>query len=349
VRYELLAKHARDVVMFISPQGGRILEVNDAAVRAYGYTHGEMLTLTIADLRAPETRAEIPAQLRIAAEQGILFQTTHIRKDGSRFPVEASAWGTTLEGERVILSVIRDISARRRAERERDQSERFRELFIGVLGHDLRNPLSAVLTGAALVLRRGALGDTDVRTLRRVHSSGLRMERMIEQILDFTRSRLGGGIPIEPKPFDLSELLAHVVDELTVAAAAEPAITLQHEGVTTGEWDEDRLEQVFSNLIHNALQHGRGGRVDVTLSGGEREVVVRVRNDGEPIHPTILPVMFDPFRQAEKRSRGRAGGLGLGLYISQQIVAAHGGKIEVESRVAEGTTFEVMLPRHPAG
>jgi PAS domain S-box-containing protein len=345
-RYELLAKHARDVVMFISPQGGRVLEVNEAAVRAYGYTHAEMLTLTIADLRAPETRADIPAtQLRAAAEEGILYQTTHVRKDGSRFPVEASARGTTLEGERVILSVIRDISARRHAEHERDRNERFRELFIGMLGHDLRNPLSAVLSGAVLVLRRGALSDPDVRTLQRIHSSGLRMGRMIEQILDFTRSRLGGGIPVEPKPFDLSKLLVRVVEELT-AADPEPAITLQHGGVTTGEWDEDRLEQVFSNLIHNALQHGRGGRVDVTLNGGEREIVVRVHNDGEPIHPALLPVIFDPFQQVEMRSRGRAGGLGLGLYISQQIVAAHGGKIEVVSRVGEGTTFDVMLPRY---
>jgi PAS domain S-box-containing protein len=344
-RYELLAKYARDVVMFVSPWDGHILEANEAAVRVYGYTHAELLALTIADLRAPETRSELPAQLRKAVEEGVLFQTTHIRKDGRRFPVEASAQTTVLEGERVILSIVRDITVRRRAEEEREQNERFRELFIGILGHDLRNPLAAVLTGASAMLRRGTLGDADVRTLKRIHSSGLRMGRMIDQILDFTRSRLGGGIPIELRSFDLSELLVRIVDELS-AADPEPIISLHHQGETTGEWDEDRLEQVFSNLIHNALQHGRGERVDVTAEGDERRIVVRVRNDGEPIPSSILSVIFDPFHQAEKRSRGRAGGLGLGLYISQQIVAAHGGQIEVVSRAEDGTMFEVTLPRH---
>ncbi len=184
--------------MFLSQSDGRILEVNDAALRAYRYTHDEMLALRIVDLRAPETRGEIADQLRRASNEGILFQTIHVRKDGSRFPVETSATGTVLDGERVVLSVIRDISARRRAEEEREQNDRFRELFIGMLGHDLRNPLSAMLTGTALLLRRAELPEAEARTLGRIHTSGLRMARMIDQLLDFTRTRLGGGIPVAP-------------------------------------------------------------------------------------------------------------------------------------------------------
>ena len=315
-RYELLAKYARDVVMFIDPDTGRILEANDAAMRTYGYTRPKLLTLTIADLHAPETRAELPAQLSAAAGDGILFQTTHMRFDGSRFPVEASARGVRLDGQLFVLSVVRDITVRRRAEEARDQSDRFRELFIGMLGHDLRTPLSAMLTGSALLLRRGTLSEADVRTIRRIHTSGQRMGRMIEQLLDFTRTRLGGGIPVQCKRLDLRDLLEHVVEELS-AANPEALVTLEHEGATDGAWDEDRLSEVFSNLIHNAFKHGDGKPVRVSLRGEDMAVFVRVHNGGAPIAPRILPANLRsvPARRAarggEEQERPRTGALHL--------------------------------------
>jgi PAS domain S-box-containing protein len=347
-RYELLAKYARDVVMFIDPDTGRILEANDAAMRVYGYTRAKLLTLTIADLHAPETRADLPAQLSAAAGDGILFQTTHMRLDGSRFPVEASARGVRLDGQLFVLSVVRDITVRRRAEEARDESDRFRELFIGMLGHDLRTPLSAILMGSALLLRRGTLSEAEVQSVRRVHTSGQRMARMIDQLLDFTRTRLGGGIPAQCKTLDLRDLLEHVVEELS-AANPEAVVTLEHEGATGGAWDEDRLAEVFSNLIHNALKHGDGEQVRVSLRGEDTEVFVRVHNGGEPIDPSVLPLIFDPFRRAERRAEGKKSGLGLGLYISQQIVMAHAGEIRVRSTKQEGTIFEVVLPRAREG
>ena len=344
-RYELLAKQANDYVLFIGPTDGHILDVNDAALRAYGYMRAEILSLTIFDLRAPETREAIAGQIREAMGDGILFETTHVRKDGSRFPVEVSAKGAVFGGEPTLLSVVRDISARRRAEDERAQNDRFRELFIGMLGHDLRTPLSAVLSGSALTLRRGTLAEADVRTIRRIHTSGQRMARMIEQLLDFTRTRLGGGIPLRCEALDLRELLEQVVEELS-AANPEALVTLEHEGVTGGVWDEDRLSEVFSNLIHNALKHGDGEQVRVSLRGEDSEVLVRVHNSGDPIDPGVLPLIFDPFRRAAGKDKS---GLGLGLYISQQIVAAHRGEIRVHSTKEEGTTVEVVLPRGLAG
>jgi PAS domain S-box-containing protein len=342
-RYELLARHANDTVLFIRRSDGRLLEVNDAALKSYGYTRAEMLALTIADLRAPETHG-LADQLRRVTSEGFLCQATHIRKDGSRFPVEVNARGTELEGEPVVLSVIRDVTRRRRAEEEREQNERFRDLFVGMLGHDLRNPLSAVLTGTSLALRRAQLSEADSRTLHRVHAAGQRMARMIEQLLDFTRTRHGGGIPVLRKPIDMRELLLHVVDELG-GANPEAAIELEHRGPTDGAWDGDRLAQVFSNLIHNALQYGHGEPVRVSVRGGDLEVVVSVHNGGDPIDPALLPAIFDPFRRAEKRGADKKSGLGLGLYISQQIVAAHGGAITVQSSAGEGTRFEVVIPR----
>jgi PAS domain S-box-containing protein len=343
-RYELLARHANDTVLFIRRSDGRLLEVNEAALKAYGYTHAEMLALTLEDLRAPETLDTLPEQIERVSSEGFLCQSTHVRKDGTRFPVEVSARATELEGEPVILSVIRDITRRRRADEEREQNERFRDLFVGMLGHDLRNPLSAVLTGTDLALRRSQLSEADARTLRRVNTAGQRMARMIEQLLDFTRTRHGGGIPVHRKPVDLRELLLHVVDELG-GANPEAVIEFDHHGPTDGAWDADRLAQVFSNIIHNALQYGHGEPVHVSVRGGDEEVVVRVHNGGDPIDPVLLPAIFDPFRRAEWRSADKKHGLGLGLYISQQIVAAHGGMICVESMVREGTTFEVTIPR----
>jgi PAS domain S-box-containing protein len=343
-RYELLARHANDTVLFIRRSDGRLLEVNEAALKSYGYSHAELLALTVFDLRAPESRHQLASQLPQVTSDGFFCQTTHIRKDGTRFPVEVSARATELEGEPVILSVIRDITRRRRAEEEREQNERFRDLFVGMLGHDLRNPLSAVLTGTSLALRRSELSEADAWTLRRVHTAGQRMARMIEQLLDFTRTRHGGGIPVLREPVDLREILVHVVDELG-SANPEAVIELEHSGATDGAWDGDRLAQVFSNLIHNALQYGHGEPVRVSVRGADGEVVVRVHNGGDPIDPALLPAIFDPFRRAERRGMDKKSGLGLGLYISQQIVAAHGGMICVESMAGEGTTFEVTIPR----
>jgi PAS domain S-box-containing protein len=343
-RYDLLARHAHDVFMFIRPFDGRILEVNDAAVRAYGYSHQEMRELTIADIRAPETRGAVGEDLRAGEGPGKLISTVHLRRDGTRFPVEVSVRGAVIEGEPIILSVVRDVTARRRAEEERAQNERFRELFIGMLGHDLRTPLSAILTGTTLLHRRGGLLDADARTVRRIYASGERMRRMIDQLLDFTRSRLGGGIPIAPGQVDIVDVVGPVAEELA-AAHPETLVTLDADAETGGSWDADRLAQVFSNLISNAIQHGGGAPVHVEVRGEGDEVKVSVHNRGAGIDQDLLPVIFDPFRRAERRGEGKKSGLGLGLYISQQIVVGHGGTIQVRSGVEEGTTFEVTLPR----
>jgi PAS domain S-box-containing protein len=343
-RYDLLARHAHDVFMFIRPSDGRILEVNDAAVRTYGYSHDEMRELTIADVRAPETRSAVLEDLRAGDGPGKLISTMHLRRDGTSFPVEVSVRGAVIEGEPVILSVVRDVTARRRAEEERAQNERFRELFIGMLGHDLRTPLSAILTGTTLLHRRGGLLDADARTVRRIYASGERMRRMIDQLLDFTRSRLGGGIPIAPGHVDILDIVGPVAEELA-AAHPETLVTLDADEETTGSWDADRLAQVFSNIISNAIQHGGGAPVHVEVRGDGDEVSVAVHNRGAGIDTDLLPVIFDPFRRSERRGEGKKSGLGLGLYISQQIVHGHGGAIHVRSSADEGTTFEVRLPR----
>ena len=223
---------------------------------------------------------------------------------------------------------------------EIEQTARFREQLIGVVGHDLRNPLTAIVTSAQLLLRFAGLSEKQSRVVGRIASSADRMARMIDDLLDFARTRLGGGFPIHPRRIDLRELCEHTVEELEFAFAGR-TVRLETEGDLWGSWDPDRMAQVISNLVGNALQHSSDdAEVKVTLRGEAEVVVLQTNNGGPPIPADVLPNVFEPGRRG-----ARSGGLGLGLYIVQQIVLAHGGNIEARSIPGDGTTFTVVLPR----
>lgn len=226
-------------------------------------------------------------------------------------------------------------------EREADQ---FKEQFIGILGHDLRNPLNAILMGAN-ALRGSAASDSQAKTAARIIRSARRMAHMVTQLLDLTRSRLAGGITIERAPTDLSALVTTVVDELHAAFPGR-VIDWEPPGRGIGEWDGERLAQVVSNLIGNAIVHGDPDRPIVVrfVEGSAHAVVLAVQNYGPTIPPELLPTLFDPYRRGDARE-AQSKGLGLGLFIAQQIVTAHGGRIDVRSTPDEGTTFRVTLPR----
>jgi signal transduction histidine kinase len=170
------------------------------------------------------------------------------------------------------------------------------------------------------------------------------MSRMIEDMLDMARARLGGGIPLKRELADLGALVTRVVNEVQ-AAYPERQIEVQQAGDLGGNWDGERLAQVVSNLLGNALQHGdASGVVRVSVDGTQTDaVVIRVENSGT-IPPDLLPQLFDPFRGA-RRQTGRTEGLGLGLYIVQQIVLAHGGSVDVQSGNDNRTAFVVRIPR----
>lgn len=223
------------------------------------------------------------------------------------------------------------------------QTVRFNEMFTAILGHDLRNPLGAIMTAAQLASKRDEVGIL-AKPLGRILSSGHRMARMIDQLLDFTRVRVGSGIPLAPEVCDLASVLRQVIDELD---GANPNKAIQLEITTArtlGYWDFDRLLQVFSNLIANALQHGTDGQgVRVRIeSGPQASLLVRIHNAGA-IPEALIPRLFEPMAGGDRR-RDKSHGLGLGLYISQEIIRAHSGLITVRSSEAEGTSFTVMLP-----
>lgn len=225
---------------------------------------------------------------------------------------------------------------------ERTETLRMNEMFMAVLGHDLRNPLSAIVH-SAYVLQRDSTNPELARKLAdRVLNSSHRMSRMIEDLLDVARARLAGGIHIERSDHDMGSIVLKTVQEHQTTNPTN-TITMQTIGNLAGRWDGDRLAQVASNLIANALHHGeRNGTVELRLDGQETgHVTLTVSNRGQ-IPEGVLSHIFDPFRGGE-RSSHRSEGLGLGLYIVHQIVVAHQGSIEVSSNGI--TTFRVRLPR----
>jgi signal transduction histidine kinase len=226
---------------------------------------------------------------------------------------------------------------------EKTETLRLNEMLTAVLSHDLRSPLNAVLTSALLIQRRST--EEPIRdTAGRILSSGRRMSRMIEDMLDMARARLAGGIPLKREPADLGALIDRVISEVH-AAYPERKIAVEQAGELGGNWDGERLAQVVSNLLGNALQHGdASGAVQVTVDGTRADaVVIQVENSGT-IPPDLLPQLFDPFRGSQRQT-GRTEGLGLGLYIVQQIVLAHGGSVDVQSGNGNRTAFVVRIPR----
>jgi PAS domain S-box-containing protein len=259
------------------------------------------------------------------------------------FPSPRGFSAQELETAKAIAHHVASAIVRFGAVAELERAVRFHEMFTAILGHDLRNPLGAILATAEVGMRREESERTR-KTLARIVNSGGRMARMIDQLLDFTRVRVGSGIPLTPKSGDLLPVLRQVIDELRIA---HPGWTLDlaADGQLSGFWDEDRLAQVFSNLVANAIQHGvREHGVRLSADGtGSAVVCISVENAGA-IPENVLPNLFEPMVTGERR-RASSHGLGLGLFISRQIVQGHGGTIDVDSSVDAGTRFTVTLPR----
>jgi two-component system sensor histidine kinase/response regulator len=220
---------------------------------------------------------------------------------------------------------------------------RLNEMFVAAVSHDLRSPLSSMVMGAAL-LERELVDPVSARVLSRIRSSADRMNGMLDQLYDLARVRLGGGIAIEPAKMSLHKLLDTVADELHLAHP-EKRVAVECDGPTEGVWDVQRLGQVFTNLIGNALRYGTQSKpVRVSVRAGASEVAIDVHNGGA-IDDDLRPHLFDPFRRGSGPARDN---LGLGLYIVRAIVVAHGGSIELSSSHEAGTTFCVTLPREAA-
>lgn len=227
--------------------------------------------------------------------------------------------------------------------KERTETLRLNEMFSALLAHDLRNPLSAILASAQLLKRRSQDPHAQEAS-NRILASGKHMGRLIEDMLDLARARLAGGIVLKREPCDIKALVERVVRECQTASPGRN-IETAFSGDFAGVWDPERIAQVATNLIGNALKHGDpAGSIQVELDGTQPgRVLLAVSNRGD-IPPELMNHLFDPFRGGQ-RSAGRSGGLGLGLYIVYQVVKAHDGEVDVATGVDDRTVFRVSLPR----
>lgn len=246
-----------------------------------------------------------------------------------------------------VLVTAFDVTDEVRAREALAQTVRYNEMFAGILAHDLRSPLGAISTAAQLVRMRRPDDERIGPPVSRILSSSMRMARMIDQLLDFTRIRLGGGLRLERNRVDLVEVLRAVISE-TESASPGWRASVETLGDGWGRWDPDRLAQALSNLAGNAAQHGaKEVPAMVRLDGSDPErVTVTFENRGA-IPKDLLPNLFDPFH-AIQRVRSNLNGLGLGLFIAREIVSAHGGEVDVASGEETGTRFTVVLPRASA-
>ncbi len=219
-----------------------------------------------------------------------------------------------------------------------------RDVFLAVLGHDLRSPLGAMTMASQFMLDTGELHEPHLTLTTRIARSARRMNALVSDLLDLTRSRLGSGIPIVRGEMDLKAEAAHAIDEVR---DANPGAVLQlnASGDLHGNWDCGRVSQVLANLLGNAVEHGLPkSKISLTVRGEASDVVLQVHNYGVPISGDARAGLFDPLKRID-RGDSSQGNLGLGLYIAERIVAAHGGSISVDSAESSGTFFTVRLPR----
>jgi signal transduction histidine kinase len=331
----------------------------------------EMLQNIAADLRTPQSSTEEIAKSKGQSDSGTDTVDTAAEVHGADRAESGFTVGEMVSEYRALrASVIRlwteaigslsgdDLADLMRFNEAIDQAlaesitrytrhiDSSREMFLAILGHDLRTPIGAVTMASQFMLETGALDETNRTLTTRIHRSGQRMTQMVRDLLDFTRSQLGSGVPITRHPMDLAQEASHAIEE-TRAAHPEAQVQLLVSGELKGEWDGARIGQVLSNLLGNAIQHGSPETpITLTLRGSD-DVVLKVHNRGQVIPPEELPGIFSPFKRlgTGETPVESTTSLGLGLYIAERIVTAHGGTIAVTSSEDSGTTFTAHLPR----
>jgi len=348
-RYRLLAGNAHDIVLFVR-RDGRIVEANTAALAAYGYEREELLRATVFDLRDPSSGPLTADQMAEADQRGVTFETIHRRKDGSRFPVEVSSRGTDVAGERLLLSIVRDISERRRAEEALRDADRRKDEFLATLAHELRNPLAPIRNAVQILRLKGeAHGDAlfardiidrQVQQLARLVDDLLDVSRITRGTIDLRQERAEVTAVVEQALETSRPLLDAASHRLSVSLPAEPLWVMA---------DVTRLAQVLSNLLNNAAKYTRaGGHIHLAVESDGSDAVIRVHDDGIGIPPQMLRRIFELFAQVDTSLERAQGGLGLGLTIAQRLVEMHGGTITAASDgPGTGSELTVRLPLLP--
>jgi PAS domain S-box-containing protein len=326
---------------------GRYQLINSAGAKAVGYSAEAMIGKTDAELFAPEVaRANMANDREVFAfGRTVTYEDAQPGAEGPRVWLSTKGVLRDPEGKvSGLFGISRDITQRKWAEEEARRHAEFQEQLMGIVSHDIRSPLGAIMNWSRVLAESGTAEEAK-QTSKRIATAAVRIERLTRLLLDFTRTRLVGGVAIEPRAMDLNDLAAKVAHEFRVAFP-QRLVEVEHKGNTQGTWDPDRLGQVASNLVENALKYSPTETpVRLAVRGVRNKVVLEVRNAGRPIPDNLLPHLFEPFRRGPQTARTLKMSYGLGLYIVREIVQAHGGTIEVTSSEDEGTAFTVTLPR----
>jgi PAS domain S-box-containing protein len=345
---ETVIGNIKEGVIVASAEGLPTL-VSDGAARIFGVSKDELrgpldeFARRFAP-RTPEGTPQQPALLDALRGEDVRAHERIITDGHGRdHRLIVSAAPVHNDGVSGAVAVFVDVTEARQLEEELRRAVAFRERLMGIVSHDLRTPLGTISLAADSVLARGAAPPWARSSALRVKRSVDRMVRMVADLLDFTRISALGGLPVERRPGDLRGPVQEAIDELEVSHPGRLKLALPPQAVQ-GSWDADRIQQVVTNLVVNALQYGAAETpVQIELRDEGQQAVIRVINQGPPIGAKYLPTLFDPFQKGPAAVHGR--GLGLGLHIVYEIVKAHGGTTEVASSEERGTTFTARLPK----
>jgi sigma-B regulation protein RsbU (phosphoserine phosphatase) len=344
-----------EVLQLTVERAGGLLDAQ-ATVLMLANEDGVMTTRASVGCLAPEAAREHTATDSVVEQLQLALGVTAERCLGVPLVVGGNVMGilavalpehrsSTDDDQEWLLSALADQAAVALEKSRLDERGRFRDRLIGIVSHDLRNPISTILLGTSVLLDDVGLAPHTVKTLTRIQSSAERAGRLISDILDYTQAHLGGGIRVERKPNDLGPIFRQAIDEIEISHP-EHEFELVLSGDTRAELDPDRIAQVLGNLLSNAVHYSPPDtRVRIELHGQESSVAFAVHNRGSVIPPDRIRDIFEPMQQITPGAGRGHRSVGLGLYIVESIVNSHRGTLGVTSTAADGTTFSVTIPR----
>lgn len=348
-RYQILSEKANDIFLFMDLEG-RILEANEAAIKSYGHTYTELLSMNINELRQYEDITH--KQMAVADYKGIIFETLHYRKDGTSFPVEVSSQGAWVGNKRVLVSIIRDITERKMAEKalkeakeDAEKGNKAKSEFLANMSHEIRTPLNGMLGMIDLTLLT-ELNEEQKENLITAKSCAGSLLKIINDILDFSKID-AGKLVVEKIDFNIKELIENIIKIHTPHADRKRLdlnYTFSSSIPTFLKGDPYRLQQILNNLINNAIKFTDSGEVTVSIKkniifNGIVELKFSVTDTGIGISKEYKDKLFKSFSQLDESYTKKYSGTGLGLVISKQLAEIMGGTMWVESEEGQGSAF----------
>lgn len=325
----------------------------------------ELLQAVARDIRNPQTAAQQEAKSRGASDRGHEFNTTAGKHASGRLAQGFSINSVVAEFRAIRATVLRnweragelsadafqemirfneaiDQALSESVRRHAEGTDHGRDLFIAMLAHDLRSPLGAITISSHILQQDATMRPQSHNTAQIIDRAATRMQTMLDDLLVFTQSRLHDALPISATQIDMASVYSEAVGEVRTSFP-ETRFEANVSGDAIGNWDRSRIAQLIVNLLANAARYGTG-RVLTTVDKGDAGITLTVFNEGNPISEDLLPTLFDPLTRAPSPNRkGKAAGVGLGLYICRSIANAHGGQIRASSSES-GTEFIVTLP-----